>query len=168
MAGLAWFLALVLAASAAQKLVERDRMALATAKLAGLNLSIAGPASLVAAAIEAMAAIALLFPSTQAIGAALAGTLWLGYGLALGAAARRGDSLDCGCSFAARTKPVDAFTVGRAFVLACLAMLALAAALAGATAPGIEPLFAAVGLFTLYHAAGEIAALPPLHKKAAR
>jgi len=168
MAGLAWFLVLVLASSAVQKLIERDRMSTAPAKLAGLGLPIAGPVSLVAAAIEAMAAIALLFPSTQSIGAALAAGLWLAYGLALAAAARRGDSLDCGCSFAARTKPVDAFTIGRAFLLTCLAMLALAAAMAGATTPGIEPLFAALGLFSLYHAAGEIAALPPLPRKAAR
>ena len=168
MAGLAWFLALVLASSGLQKLLERDRMSMATARLTGLNLAVAGPVSLVAAAIESMAALALLLQPTQAVGAVLAGGLWLGYGTVLVAAARRGDSLDCGCSLAARTKPVDGFMIARAFGLVALVGLTLAAALAGATAPGIEPLFAAFGLFTLYHAAGEIAALPPLRRKAAR
>lgn len=174
MAGLAWFLALVLATSGLQKLLERDRMGMATARLTGLNLAVAGPVSLVAAATEAMAALALLFQPTQGLGAVLACGLWLGYGAVLVAAARRGDSLDCGCSLAARTKPVDAFMIGRAFGLVALAGLTLAAAMAGVTgpapgpAPGIEPLFAAFGLFTLYHAAGEIAALTPLRRKAAQ
>lgn len=168
MAGLAWFLALVLASSALQKLLERDRLSMATARLTGLDLSVAGPFSLAVAALEAMAALALLLPPTQAAGASLAGGLWLAYGAALAAARQRGDNLDCGCSLAARAKPVDGFMIARAFALVALAGLTLAAALAGATAPGIEPLFAAVGLFTLYHAAGEIAALPPLRRKAAR
>ena len=168
MAGLAWFLALVLASSGLQKLLERDRMSMATARLTGLNLAVAGPVSLVAAAIESMAALALLLQPTQTVGAVLAGGLWFGYGAVLVAAARRGDSLDCGCSLAARTKPVDGFMIARAFGLVTLAGLTLAAALAGATAPGIEPLFAAFGLFPLYHAASEIAALPPLRRKAAR
>ena len=172
MAGLAWFLALVLATSSLQKLLERDRMSMATARLTGLNAALALPVLLVAAAVEAMAALTLVFPQTQGLGAVLAGGLWLGYGAALLAAARRGDSLDCGCSFTARTKPVDSFMIARAFGLAILAGVALAAALAaalaGTTAPGIEPVFAALGLFALYNAAGEIAALPPLRRKAAR
>lgn len=168
MAGLAWFLALVLATSSLQKLLERDRISMATARLTGFNLAVALPVMVVAATIEAMAALALLFPQTQGLGAVLAGGLWLGYGAALRAAARRGDSLDCGCSLAVRTKPVDGFMIARAFGLVALSGFTLAAALAGATAPGIEPVFAALGLFSLYHAAGEIAALPPLRKKAAR
>lgn len=168
MAGLAWFLALVLGSSALQKLLDRDRMSLATAKLTGIGPGLAAPLSLVAAALEAMAAVALLFPATQTVGALLAGSLWLGYGVALAAAGRRGESLDCGCSFAVRSKPVDVFTIARAFVLAAFAGLAFAAASVGATPPGIEPLFAALGLFTLYHAAGEIAALPVPPRKAAR
>ncbi len=168
MAGLAWFLALVLASSAIQKLLERNRTSTATAKLARIGPGIALPLSLVLAAAETMAGMALLFPATQALGAVLAMGLWLAYGAALVAASRRGDTLDCGCSFAVRHKPIDTFTIGRAFVLAGLAGITLLAAAAGATPPGIEPLFAAFGLFTLYHAAGEIAALPAPHGKAAR
>ena len=167
MAGLAWFLALVLATSALQKLRERERMSMATARLTGLSPAIAEPVSLVAAAAEAMAAVALVFPATQVIGALLGGAIWLGYGVALASARRRGDSLDCACSLTARTKPVDRFMIGRAFALVALAVVALVAALAEATAPGIEPLFAAIALFALYHLAGEIAALPPLRRKAA-
>ncbi len=168
MAGLAWFLALVLACSSLQKLLERDRLSMATARLTGFNLAVARPVMLVAATVEAMAALALLFAQTQALGAVLAGGLWLGYGTALLAAARRGDRLDCGCSLAVRSKPVDGFMIARAFGLVALAGLALVASLAGPTVPGIEPVFAALGLFSLYHAAGEIAALPPLRRKAAR
>ena len=133
-----------------------------------LAVALAAPLSLVAAAMETMAAVALLFPATQTVGALLAGLLWIGYGAALVAAARRGDSLDCGCSFAVHSRLVDAFTIARAFVLAGFAALAFVAAYAGATPPGLEPVFAALGLFTLYHAAGEIAALPSSHRKAAR
>jgi hypothetical protein len=167
MAGLAWFLALVLASSAIQKLLERDRMSMAAAKLAAVGLGLAAPLSLVAAALEAMAAVALLFPATQMVGALIAAGVWLGYGVALAAAARRGDSLDCGCSFAMRRKPVDAFTIARPFILAGFAGMVFVAAAAGATLPGVEPVFAALGLFTLYHAAGEIAALPSPHRKVA-
>lgn len=168
MAGLAWFLALVLATSSLQKLLERNRISMATARLTGLNAALALPVLLVAAAVEALAALTLVLPQTQGLGAVLAGSLWLGYGAVLLAAARRGDSLDCGCSFTVRTKPVDSFMIARAFGLAILAGVVLAAALTGATAPGIEPVFAALGLFALYNAAGEIAALPPLRRKAAR
>ncbi len=168
MAGLAWFLALVLASSAIQKVVARDRMSAATAQLTGAAPGLAAPISLVAAAIEAMAAVALLFTATQPVGALLAAAIWLAYGVALTAAAQRGDSLDCGCSFAVRKRSIDNFTVARPFALAAFAAGVLIAASKGGTAPGIEPLFAALGLFTLYHAAGEIAALPSPTRKAAR
>lgn len=168
MAGLAWFLALVLTSSALHKLLDRERIVLATARLTGLGAGVAGPVSLVAAALEAVAALTLLFPAIQTIGAGIAAALWLAYGVALAAAASRGDSLDCGCSFAAHSQHVDAFAIGRALVLASLAVLTFVAAQAGATPPGIEPLFAAIGLFTLYHAAGEIAALSSLRRKVAQ
>lgn len=161
MAGLAWFLALVLASSALAKLRERERLALATARLTGLGAAPAGALALVVAALEALAALALLLPATQGVGAVIAAAIWLAYGVALFAARARGDSLDCGCSPARRAKPVDRFMIGRAFGLAALAGLALAAALVGVTSAEIEPLFAALGLFTLYTLAGEIAALPP-------
>lgn len=155
----ALFLALVLAAAAVHKLVARDRLAMATGRLTGLAAPLAGVVTLTAAAIEAAAAIALVLTPVRPIGALLAAALWLAYGGALLAARRRGESaFDCGCGFAVQRKPVDGFTIARPFGLALLA--ALVAVLPTTPVPFAEPIFAALALYALFLAAGEIAALP--------
>jgi hypothetical protein len=155
----ALFLALVLAAAAVHKLVARERLATATGQLLRLQPPLAMVAMLAAAAIEAVAAIALVMAPTRPIGALLAALLWLGYGAALLSSLRRGDAaFDCGCSFTAQRKPVDRFTVARPFALMIVA--GLVAVAPEAPAPLVEPVFAALALYTLLLAAGEIAALP--------
>lgn len=154
MADIALFLALVLIVSAAHKLIERERLAVAAARLTRASASMGAIVSIGAAVLEALAAIALLFPASRAIGGALAAGIWGAYGIAL--ALRYGQSLDCGCSFGAREKPVDAFTVARAFGLSLLALACLPTA--ENTFTILSP-FAALGVFALYLALGEIFAV---------
>lgn len=169
----ALFLALVLGTAAAHKLAARDRLAAAVGRLTGLAAPLARVAMFGAAAVEAAAAIALLFTASRPLGAVLAALLWGGYAIALATARRRGeDAFDCGCSFAVQRKPVDGAMLLRPLLLAALALGVAATALlpvAGAPPlPGVEPLFAALALYALYLAAGEIAALPSTRRSLAR
>lgn len=162
MAALALFLALVLALSAGHKLLERERLGAAAARLAGVDGAIGPALSLAAAAIEGAAALALVLPGLQPLGGAITALLWSVYALALWR--RRGMSLDCGCTFATQEKPVDGLTVARAVALAGLA-LAVAAA---PSAPfSIETPFAGLALLALYLASGELAAIPAPQKRKA-
>jgi len=151
MAALALFLALVLAVSAGQKLVERERMAVAAGRLTGLSGAMGGVANIVAAVVEIMAALCLLVPPAQALGGAIAGALWLAYGVAL--AMRYGETLDCGCSFAAREKPVGPFMLLRAFGLMALGFVVV---LSAATPFDLVAPFAAIAFLVLYLAANEL------------
>lgn len=162
MATLAVFLALVLALSASHKLVARDRLAAATARLAGVGGATGQVISLAAAAIEGVAALALVLPGLQEVGGAIAALLWSAYGLALWR--RHGMRLDCGCTFAARDKPVDGLAITRA---AGLAAIAVGVATNPAAPLSIETPFAALALVALYLAFGELAAIPaPQWRKA--
>lgn len=154
MAALALFLALVLAVSAGQKLVERDRMAVAAGRLTGLSGAMGGVANIVAAVIEIMAALCLLVPPAQPLGGAIAGALWLAYGVTL--AMRYGETLDCGCSFATREKPVGPFMLVRAFGLMALGFVV---ALSAAAPFELVALFAAIAFMALYLAANELAGI---------
>jgi len=165
MYALACFLALVLGSAAIHKLVARTRLTRATGRLLGLNDALAAPAMYAAAAIEAVAALALLIPATQAIGATIAFVLWLGYGAALHFAHRRGDdAFDCGCSFGKNSNGIDLYTRLRPLVLALVA-------LGVAAMPGAVELaapFAGLAFFAMYLAAGELAALPSRQRSIAR
>lgn len=151
MAELSLFLALVLAMAAGHKLLDRERLAASAAALTGAPVALGSVIALATAAYEAAVALALLFPATRAAGAVLAAALWSIYGLAL--VRRLGSSLDCGCNFAARAKPVDRFAVLRAFSLAALAAVVL---LTPALPFTILSPFAALGFLALYLALGEI------------
>lgn len=155
MGALPIFLALVLATASAHKLARRERLAVATAKLTGLPLATGAVASLGAAAVEGVAALALLLPETRAIGALVAAVLWTGYA---GLLVRNiGRSLDCGCSFGAREKPVGAALVAKAGGLAILALIV------GLTTPApvtVDAPFAALGFLALYLALDELLAIP--------
>lgn len=160
---LALFLAMVLAGAAIHKLVATERLAAAAARLTRMPLVLGKPISFSAAAIEAGAALALLAPQARWVGAGLAVGLWLIYGLALWSAWRREErSLDCGCSFGSRNTGISAFSIARPLGLAALAAL-LCQLPAGPVT--IESVFAALTFFSLYLAAGELAALPPLRRK---
>lgn len=164
---LALFLALVLAGAAIHKLVDGDRLAGATGRLLGLNPPLARTVMLAAAALEAAGALALFPTASRPLGAAIAAFVWLAYGIALLAARRRGESaMDCGCSFATHRGGIDSFTLLRPFALAAIAVLVIL--VPNPSAFTVEPLFAALALYALLLAAGELAALPSTRRSHAR
>jgi hypothetical protein len=164
---MALFLALVLTAAAAHKLLDSERLGAAAARLTGAPAALGTPISYAAAAVEGVAALALAVPATRSIGLALAALLWTGYGAALLAARARGETtLDCGCSFGAQRHGGDGIAPKRAFALAVLATATLLVPHAGAIA--IETVFAGLAMFTLYLTAGELAALPATSREMVR
>lgn len=155
MSALALFLALVLAVSAAHKLVARARLAAAAARLVGVSPTLGTPLLLAVAASEAMAAFAIVVAPLRTGGAIAAASIWCAYGLAL--LVRRGEVLDCGCDLSARKKPVGAISILRPFLLAALAMPVIV------TTPSAWPVdapFAAAALLALWFAASELFAFP--------
>lgn len=149
------FLALVLAVSAAHKLLAPERLAIAAARLAGVQPVVGPLLSLAAAALEMVAALALLFAESRIIGCAIAALLWAAYAVLL--ARRIGTRLDCGCSFGRGEKPVTFGIISRA---AGLAVIAVAAGIVPSGPFTIQSLFAAVGLLVLYLAHDELLAIP--------
>ena len=143
---LAIFLAMVLAISATHKLARPERISIAMAKLSGMPASVASTAVYGVAALEFLAATALL---------TVAALIWLAYSIAL--LRKAGTSLDCGCDFSTREKPIGAFDILRAFGLSSLAVLVT---LMPATTATIITPFAIFGFLALYLAMGELAAIP--------
>lgn len=155
MAALVLFCALLLAASALHKATACERLARATAKLAGTG-ALGGQMLLIAAGtVEIVAAACLVIPSLRMTGALIAAALWAGYALAL--ARRRGETLDCGCYLATRAKPVTWALVLRS---AGLALLAGGVAKLPYAMLTIDAPFAAAGLLALYIGASELLAIP--------
>ncbi len=96
------YIGLLLLASAAHKLIDPQRASAASGSLLGLSGSGASMAWMSAATLETGAAAAILFSQTRLIGAIIAALLWATYSAAILAASRRGDDIDCGCSFGGR------------------------------------------------------------------
>lgn len=162
MAALILFCALLLAASALHKVAARERLAAATATLAGAG-AIGGQLLLiVAATAEIVAALCLLIAPLRFTGALIAAALWAVYALAL--ARRHGQTLDCGCDLAARAKPVSWPLVLRS---AALALLAGGIGLLPEAPFMLDAPFAAAGLLALYLGASELLAIPSPAWKAA-
>lgn len=155
MAALTLFCAALLAASALHKATARDRLAAATARLAGTGALGGQLLLIVAGTVEVVAATCLLIEPLRLPGALIAAVLWAGYGLAL--ARRHGQTLDCGCDLAARAKPVTWALVLRS---AALAVLAGGVALLPAAPFTLDAPFAAAGLLALYIGASEMLAIP--------
>lgn len=165
---LALFLATMLGTSAAHKLSHPTRLTRATAGLLRLNPAVAMPVTMAAAAIEATAALALLFPASRPTGALLAALLWSFYAAALFAARRRGDgTIDCGCDFGKPRRGIGLFVIGRAIALAAGALVLLISP-AGGGGFDIQSILAALAFVALLFAAGEIAHLPATSRSAAR
>lgn len=165
MYAMAFLLALVLGSAAVHKLIARPRLARATGRLLRVNESLALPAMFAAAAIEATAAVALLIPATQQLGALLALLLWLGYAVALHRAHRRGDAaFDCGCNFGKSRHGIDRFTRLRPLALGLLAAIVMVFP----GGPDVVAPFAGFALFAMYLAAAELAAIPSLSRSIAR
>jgi Methylamine utilisation protein MauE len=155
MLALPLFLSLLLALSAAHKLSAPERAGVAAAKLAGAQTAFGAPLGYAAAAIEAAAALALLFAESRLVGAVLAAMLWTAYAVLL--TRRIGTRLDCGCSFGRGEKPVSPALVARA---AALAVLAGVAAVLPVSPFSPETLFAASGFLALYLALDALLAIP--------
>lgn len=151
------FLVAVLLAAAGHKLTARERVAVSAARLARMSPTLGMPLLLAAAAVEALAAAALLVPAMSQAGAVAATAIWTAYAIAL--AARHGEVLDCGCDLVSRDKPVDLFAIARP---ALLAALALAAALTPHAPWTYDAPFAALALLALWFTASELAVLPHL------
>jgi len=155
MAALALFCAALLAASALHKALSRVRMIEATSRLTGISPV---PAQLVlihAGTLELVAAGCLIVPQLRTAGAVIAALVWGAYALAL--ACHRGETLDCGCDLAARSKPVSTALVLRAASLAVLAGIIAVLPEAPFT---LDAPFAAAGLLALYLGASELIAIP--------
>lgn len=155
MASLTLFLALVLAVSGAHKVVGREALASVAARLCGAPESLGAVLLMGAAALEGLAAIALIIPQMSTLGGIVAAALWLVYCAALWR--RRGEVLDCGCDLVRREKPVNALAIARPAVLA---FLALGAAALPSGPWMIDAPFAALALLALWFAASELSALP--------
>ncbi len=155
MAALVLFCAALLAASALHKATSRGRLAEAAARLAGVGPVPGQLLLILAGTLELVAAACLLAPPLRTTGAVIAALVWGSYALAL--ARRRGETLDCGCDLAVRTKPVTTALVLRA---AGLALLAGIVALIPDAAITLDAPFAAAGLLALYLGAGELLAIP--------
>ena len=166
MAALSYFLALVLAVSAAHKAQSPARLTAATARLAGVSPPIGQLLMVLTGAMEAIAALCLILPATMPIGAGVAAGLWASYALALWR--HRGEVLDCGCDLVARPAPVGWHHILRAGGLAALALGTFTTTLpAVAGGLGLPPqglslmaIPAAAGFFALYLALSEILAIP--------
>ena len=162
MAALILFCAALLAGSALHKATARERLAGATAKLAGTGALAGQLLLIVAGTAEIVAAVCLVIPPLRVAGALIAAALWAGYALAL--ARHRGETLDCGCDLAARAKPVTLPLVLRS---AALALLAGGLALLPDAPLTLDAPFAAAGLLALYIGASELLAIPSPAWKAA-
>lgn len=155
MAALPFFLAMLLTASAAHKAMARDRLAGAAALLVGTGAQAGSLLLIAAGAVEGVAACCLLAPPLREAGALIAALLWGGYATLLWR--RRGQSLDCGCDWVARERPVGSAQIARPLLLAALALVVAASPPAAFT---LDAPFAAAALLALYLAAAELLAIP--------
>ncbi len=162
MAALVLFCAALLAASALHKALARARLAEAAARLASVGPVPAQLLLILVGTLELVAAACLLASPLRTTGALIAALVWSTYALAL--ARRHGESLDCGCDLAARSKPVTNALVLRA---AGLALLAGIVALLPDAPFTLDAPFAAAGLIALYLGASELLAIPAPYWKAA-
>jgi hypothetical protein len=153
---LALFLAMVLVASAVQKFVQPQRLGAAAARLAGVRQAYGPLLARMAAAVEFMAASALVFPVVRFEGALAALALWSTYAVLAGRAAARGGVFDCGCTL---FRPKSIAASPSALSPGLLAAIA-AGLLMLPESTGVEPqaFLAAATLLCLRFAAEEIAA----------
>ena len=151
---LAWFAALTLLTAAAHKLLHMERVSAAAARLTKLRQSTGPTLARLAAAIEFVAGCTLLVSPLRDIGAALAIGLWSSYAILLLLASARGQKLDCGCSLFSRG---NRSTVSPALPTSLAVVALVIIALPGGEKMSIEAPFAALALFSLCLAFGELA-----------
>ncbi|HLZ98029.1 MAG TPA: MauE/DoxX family redox-associated membrane protein [Steroidobacteraceae bacterium] len=160
------FQAMLLAASAVHKAARWGHSLTVMRQFAGVPAILAA-ASLGAATIVELAAGALLvMPAHRTAGAALATLIWTLYVALIVRAILQGRSdVDCGCSFAAASRPLGSFQIARNLVLAALAIFIAAAPPWGGAvpAPGTH-LLGGFALLALYGALDQVMALRPLRR----
>jgi len=165
------FASLLLIASGAHKLRDRNRAAQAVAQLTGIPGQLAGPAAMVLAMLEIGAGAGLWIAPLRLDAALLAVLIWSGYFLFLVQAIASGQrAVDCGCSFAAGHADLGLFEVLRAGALALLAMVMAGSAgvapagvayEAGAAALATQ-ILAGLALLALYVALDQVMSVRPL------
>lgn len=159
-APVALFLAVLLGASAAHKVIDRPRMATAISELTGTSLALAPPILAAVIALEAVTALLLILPDSAAIGAFLAALIWLTYlSFIVMAIARGRRDLDCGCSFGRHHAPLGQYEIIRNLILVTLAGIVIAAPPVGGLLISASALLSALAFATLYTAAEQISAL---------
>lgn len=165
---LAAFLAVLLAAAAVHKaLVPRASVA-AVSTLVRVPRALAGPAVVLAATLELLAAVGLLTGAGRAAGALLAMLLFALYLALLGGALRRGErGIDCGCHFGGPGRGLGFRELARNAVLVVLAGLVAAGARAAPTGVlAARHLLIGAACFALYLAVESLVALPPVRRTA--
>ncbi len=111
-ATIAFFLAMLLVRAALHKLGDRYRFQGILADYGLLPEGSLGVAAFAIPVIELATAVLLLIPATRPIGAALAGTLLIGYAIVMAISLARGQYLmDCGCGGA--PEPISWMLVAR-------------------------------------------------------
>lgn len=154
---LACFAAMILLTAAVHKLLHMERVSASAARLAHVRQSAGPMLAGLAAATEVVAGATLLAAPLRAIGASLALGLWSTYAMLLWRAYAHGRSFDCGCSLFSRND--------RAAITPAFPTLLVVVAMAIMTLPSgegmsIEAPFAALALFALCFASGELAQIP--------
>ncbi len=151
---LSTMLAIMLVHAAVIKLQQRARMLRVLHEFAGVPPRWVKPAYAIAVAIELAAASALVWPSTQQLGAGTAAALWLCYtSLQLRALLQGRPEGDCGCDSTAGDSPLDGMKIVRTATLSAVAAL-VASPDFSPVSIGLQVLLnilAGTALFALYH-----------------
>jgi hypothetical protein len=163
-AQLAVFLALLLSASGAHKLLRWAPSRGVVRRFAQVPAALAAPVLIAVVAAEFASGLLLIVPGTRDLGGLLAATLLACYLLLIGAAiVRNRRDVDCGCSFAAAGRPLGAFQVSRnAVLLAAAALVAWVSARGGSAAPEWSQGLGGAALLAVYGALDQVMSLQPL------
>jgi hypothetical protein len=164
LAQLAAFLAVLLLACAAHKLLSWRRTRAVVQSFAGVPHFAASGAAFAACAIEATSGLLLILPDTRRAGAVLASAAFgLYLGLIARAVAQRRGALDCGCSFGTGSRRLGKFEIARNALLLAFAVLLLVFA-DGVAALAPSQLLAGFALLALYGAIDQLSALQPMRR----
>lgn len=164
---LAAFLAALLLASAAHKLMRFAHARNVVHEFAGVPRSAAAAVAIAAALGELLAAAALFVPAYRLAGASLAALTWGVYlGLILRAIGQGRRDADCGCNFGARPHPLGTFEVARNALLVASALLVGVSAARGAEPVAASQVLAALVFLALYGALEQVMAVRSLRRGA--
>jgi hypothetical protein len=158
------FMAALLIASSAHKLIRRAHTQAVVQQFAGVPQGLSAYAVAAVSLVEMLAGVLLIVPAQRATGAVLAALIWGSYlGLILRAIAQGRRNVDCGCSFGAAQRPLGVYQVARNAVLLGLATAVglESAANVSAAVPAAQ-LLGALTFLALYLAIDQAMALQPM------